>query len=147
VGMVSENDERLPRGPKGDKGEQGDPGKKGEQGTRLPRSQARAIVYLYVLNLIFVAVCFAGLVHYTDSNRAAVQHQQQAYEAGQRHEQAEQRAAGVAVERKLCTTFGELAANRPPPGNPNTNPSRGYDQRNHEILDEVGPDLQCGRLP
>jgi hypothetical protein len=138
--MVSENDERLPRGPKGDKGEPG------AQGARLPAGVARAIVYLSVVNVIFVAACFGGLVHYADSTRTALEHQQQAYEAGQRREQAEQRAAGVAVERKLCTTFGELAANRPPPGNPATNPSRGYDQRNHKILDEVGPDLQCGLL-
>lgn len=141
--MVTENDERLPRGPKGEKGEQGEQGK---QGARLPAGVARAIVYLSVLNLIFVAVCFGGLVHYADSTRTALLHQQQAYEADQRHEQAEQRADGAAVERKLCTTFGELAANQPPAGNPDTNPSRGYDQRNHKILDEVGPDLQCARL-
>jgi hypothetical protein len=145
--MVSENDERLPRGPRGEKGEQGAQGRQGKQGARLPVGVARAIVYLFIVNVIFVAACFGGLVHYADSTRTALLHQQQAYEAGQRHEQAEQRAAGVAVERKLCTTFGELAANRPPAGNPNTNPSRGYDQRNHKILDEVGPDLQCGRLP
>jgi hypothetical protein len=60
--------------------------------------------------------------------------------------QAEQKAAGAAVERKLCITFGKLAANEPPSGNPATNPSRKYDQVNHAILDELGPDLglKCG---
>ena len=66
------------------------------------------------------------------------------YEAGQRHEQATQREEGKIVIGKLCTTFGELAANKPPAGNPATNPSRRYDQDNHRILDNIGPDLGCG---
>lgn len=57
--MVSERDER--RGPKGDKGERGEQGK---AGTRMPARQARAVVYLFVLNVVFVALCFAGLAYY-----------------------------------------------------------------------------------
>ena len=47
------------------------------------------------------------------------------------------------LEQKLCTTFGKLAANKPPAGNPETNPSRAYEQRQAVILDELGADLGC----
>jgi hypothetical protein len=50
---------------------------------------------------------------------------------------------GIDVERKICTTLGHLAALRPPPGNPQTNPSRAYDQELHAALDGLGPDLGC----
>ena len=62
-------------------------------------------------------------------------------------EQAAQRAAGVILEQKLCTTFGKLAANKPPAGNPETNPSRAYEQRQAVILDELGTDLGCSTRP
>jgi hypothetical protein len=65
----------------------------------------------------------------------------------QRQTKATQAAAqktGAMVEQRLCSTLDLLAANEPPAGNPLTNPSRGYDQRNHEILSELGPDLGCG---
>jgi hypothetical protein len=54
------------RGEKGDKGDTGDTGKRGPQGIRglLSQRKARAVVYLFVLNLIFVGLCFFGLVHY-----------------------------------------------------------------------------------
>ena len=42
-----------------------------------------------------------------------------------------------------ATTFGKLAANKPPAGNPETNPSRAYEQRQAVILDELGADLGC----
>ena len=37
----------------------------------------------------------------------------------------------------------KLAANKPPAGNPETNPSRAYEQRQAVILDELGADLGC----
>lgn len=102
------------------------------------------MIVLVVVAFLLLGANLLFTAHYVNSTRAALLNQQQAYEAGQRRDQAEQRAAGVLVIRKLCTTFGELAANKPPAGNPNTNPSRGYDQRNHKILDGVGPDIGCG---
>lgn len=62
---------------------------------------------------------------------------QQAYV---RQQQASQRS-GAAIIKKVCVDFGELAANKPPPGNPKTNPSRRYDQTNHLILTGIGADL------
>ena len=57
--------------------------------------------------------------------------------------QAEQRAAGVILGDKLCSTFGTLAALKPPPGNPRTNPSRAYEQEEHAALVALGVDLGC----
>jgi hypothetical protein len=74
---------------------------------------------------------------------AVEQHEQAAQQRAQRREQAAQQAAGAALERKLCATLAKLAANRPPAGNPKTNPSRAYDQNNHAILAELGPDIGC----
>jgi hypothetical protein len=63
--------------------------------------------------------------------------------AAEQREQAEQQRAAQLLEEKLCTTLGRLEANKPPAGNPATNPSREYDQNNHAILDELGPDIGC----
>ena len=65
--------------------------------------------------------------------------------AQQRREQLAQRRAGEAVEHKICTTMAQLAALKPPPGNPDTNPSRAFDQSLHATLDGLGPDLGCGK--
>jgi type II secretory pathway pseudopilin PulG len=107
-------------------------------------NRRRSVISLVVVAFVLLGANFLFTAHYVNSTRAALLHQEQQYEAGQRQEQAQQRAAGALVIAKLCTTFGELAANKPPAGNPNTNPSRAYDQRNHEILDGVGPDIGCG---
>ena len=64
-------------------------------------------------------------------------------QAAQEREQAAQRRQGEAVERSLCTTLGHLAALKPPPGNPVTNPSRAFDDRLHATLDGLAPDLGC----
>jgi hypothetical protein len=96
----------------------------------------RAVVALLVLTLI---VGGGNLW----SGYAEAHSQARAVLAAEQHAQAEQQAAGAALERKLCTTFGKLAANRPPAGNPATNPSRAYDQNQHAILDQLGDDLGC----
>lgn len=69
----------------------------------------------------------------------------QSAQAAQQREQAAQRRAGEVVEHKICTTLGHLAALRPPPGNPKTNPSRAFDQQLHATLDGLAPDLGCGK--
>ena len=97
-------------------------------------SKHGAKAYITALVLALNGATYAGIVHQTDASQAS-QHQQQVAEA------AAQRKAGLLVEQKLCATFNRLAANKPPAGNPEKNPSRAYDQRNHAILDELGPDL------
>ena len=69
-----------------------------------------------------------------------------AYKASQAREQAEQHQASVAVEKKLCDTFGELAALQPPAGSATQNPSRAFEQNLHSRLVDLGVDLGC-RLP
>ena len=64
-------------------------------------------------------------------------------QAAQRHEQVLQQQAGVILGRKLCATFGALAALKPPPGDPKTNPSRAFEQQLHATLDQLGADLGC----
>ena len=56
---------------------------------------------------------------------------------------ASQQQQEQAVQEKLCTTFGELAALKPPAGSAAKYPGRGYDQSLHATLDELGTDLDC----
>ena len=109
--------EALYKGEKGDKGEKG--------ASRLPRGQARAIAYGVVLALLLNGAGLFWQAHQSSTSQAA------------------ERRSGQMLGRKLCQTFGELAANRPPAGNPATNPARAYDQRQHDILDQLGTDLGC----
>jgi len=60
-------------------------------------------------------------------------------------EQAAQQRQGAVLEAKLCTTLGRLAALAPPPGSPQANPSRSYDQQLHAVLAQLGPDVGCER--
>jgi hypothetical protein len=61
----------------------------------------------------------------------------------EQHVQAEQQAAGKVLGRRLCATFGALAALKPPPGNPTANPARAYEQEEHAALVQLGTDLGC----
>jgi hypothetical protein len=132
---MSEGDERLAvQGPQGRQGEQG---KRGEQGTAgLSRPVRRALVFMFALAVALAAAGLFWINHAVHDSQAATQ-------AAQHREQVMQQQAAAALERKLCTTFGKLAANKPPAGNPETNPSRAYDQDQHAILDQLGTDLGC----
>ena len=110
----------LVQGPKGEKGERGDKGP-----SRLPAQQARAVVILVVIAFLINGAGLFWQAHQSSASHTA------------------QQRSGQLLERKLCQTFGELAANRPPAGNPATNPARAYDQRQHDILDQLGTDLGC----
>jgi len=83
---------------------------------------------LIALSLIYLLLIGAGylLINHQASSELARQQQQ-----------------GRVVERKLCTTLGRLAALKPPPGNPQTNPSRAYLQRQHDVLAQLGGDVGC----
>ena len=131
--MTGEDSERL-TGPRGAQGNQGNRGEQGAAG--LSRSVRSALVFLFALSVALAGANLLWSAHEAKSTRTAIQ-------AQQHHDQVLQQQAGAALERKLCTTFGRLAANKPPSGNPATNPSRRYDQNNHAILDELGADLGC----
>lgn len=120
----------VQKGDPGAKGDKGDRGERGQQG--LPSAMRRAIVYLFV-----VALAMSGANLLWTSHEVNVGH------AAQVRDQAVQRKEGEVIERKLCTSFGSIAALKPPPGNPLTNPSRAYDQNLHSRLDGLGSDLGC----
>ena len=103
----------------------GERGERGEPGRRLPAGQARAIVYLFLVNTVLVVAGYLLL-------SSAVH-----------HEQAAQHAQAQIAERKLCTTLGRLAQLHPPAGSPRANPSRGYLQDLHSTLAQLGPDIGC----
>lgn len=67
-------------------------------------------------------------------------HGQQLYNQNQ----AAAKQQGAKIVHSVCLTFDRLAALKPPPGNPTTNPSREYDQELHNTLAQLGPDLECG---
>jgi len=59
-------------------------------------------------------------------------------------EQASQQRQGEQLEQRLCTTLQREAALKPPAGSPAGNPSRAYEQAQHAILAQLGPDIGCG---
>jgi hypothetical protein len=124
---MSEDGGRIPAGPRGQQGERGERGERG-----LSRLQGRAVVVLFLLAVFPGAAGWFWWVHQADVNAAA-----------QRQEQLSQQRQGELLEDKLCTTFGKLASLKPPAGNPATNPSRAFDQNQHALLVQLGPDLGC----
>lgn len=106
------------RGPRGEQGAQGEPGS-------LSRPLRRALVYLFATAVALALAALVAVFYEQDAARAAQQKQ------------------GEMVETKLCTTLGRLSELQPPPGNPVTNPSRAFDQKLHDTLSQLGPDLGC----
>lgn len=109
---------------------------------RLPERFRRApLLYSFVF-LMVLALALSGLAYLTSvshANSLLAQLKQQ-----QRQEQASQQHQGAVLEQRLCTTLAEQAANEPPPGNAAGNPSRAWEQREHAILAQLGPDVGCG---
>jgi hypothetical protein len=133
--VSQERAERLARGPKGETGSQGEPGQAG-----LSRSLRQSLAFMFVFAVALSVLALFWINHEVHVGQAADR-------AAYTQEQAAARRAAETLERKLCKTFGELAANQPPAGNPATNPSRRYDQDNHAILAQISPDLDCPGQP
>lgn len=125
---MKEQDERMAvQGPAGPQGKQGEQGKTG-----LSIPVRRAFVFLFALCLLLNGVNFLWSAR-----------QQHGYEASlQASHAAHQRADQLMVD-KLCLTFGELGALKPPAGDPAKNPARGYDQELHATLIQLGTDVGC----
>lgn len=92
---------------------------------KLPSKRARSTAYLVALIVALNGAGYSWIQHSHDEQQAAQQRQ------------------GLVLERKLCGSFGKLAALQPPPGNPQTNPSRAYLQEEHAALVGLGQDLGC----
>lgn len=91
-----------------------------------------AIVFLFALSLLLAGANLLWTAHEVNQSGRA-----------QAREQAAQRRQGQVLERRLCTTLGQLASLRPPAGNPASNPSRAYEDAMHKTLSQVGPDIGC----
>ena len=125
-------DRRGEKGDAGPPGEKGERGEKGDSGRALPRPVRRAVVYLCLLAFVLSGANLFWSSHEAHVNQAANQ-----------AEQAAERRQGEHILNRVCGAFAELAANKPPPGNPRANPSRAYEQKNHTILGQMGTDLGC----
>lgn len=122
----------------------GERGERGERGEGMTSGARRAVVILFALTLAIGAANLFWTAHETNAAWAA-QHQEQAAQQRQAAaQQAAQRRQSAVFEAKLCTTLERLAALSPPPGNPASNPARGFDQQQHAILAQLGPDVGCG---
>jgi type II secretory pathway pseudopilin PulG len=107
---------------------------------------------------LFIAICLALVIILGGGNLVAtflqnhqvarqLQSQQQQFErqlqAQQRQQAAQQRKISLEIDSKLCTSFGKLAALKPPGGAAASNPSRLYEQKQHDILAGLGTDIGC----
>jgi len=105
--------------------------------------ERRAFVALAALALIVAAASLFWNAHQVSTDNA---HWHQALAAQQRQaaeQQAAQERQGAVIEQRLCTSLGKLAALKPPAGNPAVNPARGFDQQEHAVLAQLGPDVGC----
>lgn len=57
--------------------------------------------------------------------------------------QVKQVRQGLVIEARLCHTLNALAGLQPPAGSAATNPSRAYEQAQHQILASLSPDIGC----
>lgn len=95
------------------RGEKGDKGERGKPGPRLPPGVARALVLLFVLNLLLLAAVFFGLIHYVRAGDA-----------------------------DRCTTLEEVVA-IPVPRPVAHNPSREWESKFEAIEAKRGRQLGC----
>jgi hypothetical protein len=110
----------------GSKGDKGDRGERGRRGEGMATGTRRAIVMLLVLTVALSGLALLAAVGYYHRSEGAQQRQ------------------GEQLEQKLCTSLAKLAALKPPGGSPASNPSRAFEQQQHAVLAQLGPDLGCG---
>ncbi len=105
----------------------------------------RALAVLVALVLVVGAGNLLATRQYLDSYKAGQAREQAAQQVVQRREQAVSRAAGVLIEQKLCLDLGTMSGIPAPPGNPQANPSRAYEQAEHRAWLGLYDGLGCGR--
>lgn len=154
-GDPQENFERMtspPRGAKGETGEAGERGTQGERGERGLSWRVRwSIVVLFVINFLGAGGNLLWTAYEVSSATTAQQNQQASQQRQAAAEQAAQQRAGAEIVGKLCTSLAPLAGLaqlKPPAGNPDTNPSRAFEQQlviKLTPLAQLAPDLGCGK--
>lgn len=85
------------------------------------------IASIFALFLVLVAIGGAYLVTQDQINSNKAQQEQQS----------------VQFEAHLCQTLNTLKAEKPPAGDPSTNPSRAFDQQQHDALAQLAADIGC----
>ena len=110
-------------------------GSAGQPGVVTGKRDRRALPVLPVL-LVLVFLVGGG-------NLLASWQQVQSFKDQLRQQQLAQQKAAAKEIGELCATFGKVAELKPPAGNPQTNPSRAFDQEEHADLAGVVPDLGC----
>lgn len=98
--------------------------------TRLVRYRSAVIVVAIVVGL-------------SGGNLLWSARQQHGYQASVHRSHVLRVKGEQAVIDKLCLTFHRLSALKPPPGDPAKNPSRAYEQEQHDTLVQLGTDLGC----
>lgn len=91
---------------------------------RITRGALYSIIVLFVVVLIEAGAGLLWTAHEVNANNAARARQ------------------GAQVEAKLCHDIGTMAAIQPPAGSADTNPSRAYEQAEHQawmgLLNDIG---------
>lgn len=106
----------------------------GAQGRQSsPISLAVVTSVVSVLMVIFFGLAVAGSYALT-IHSVGVQRQQE-------------RAQGIQELRAICHTLDSLASLKPPAGDAKQHASRAYEQRFHDTIIQLRPDLGCQRLP
>ena len=105
------------------------------RGTVLARRTLRSVAVLVLLALLVTGI-----------NLLWTAHEVRAFSSSQQQQSTAQQQQGQAIEKKLCTTLGRLAALKPPAGAPAKNPSRAFEDDMHATLSQLGPDIGCKGL-
>lgn len=102
----------------------------------LPGDVSRGAKLWLALLLVLVLIIGAG-------NLWATYAEVNSFKAQFAAQQRVQQELGKQEVGKLCSTFGHLAALKPPAGDAAANPSRAYEQQLHSILSGVVVDIGC----
>jgi type II secretory pathway pseudopilin PulG len=115
----------------------------------MPSVVSMRLFIAICLVLVFVTTGAALVAQYLENHSFSrqLQSQQQQFErqlqAQQQQQAAQQRKISLEIDGKLCTSFGRLAALKPPGGATAGNPSRLYELNLHNILAGLGTDIGC----
>ena len=120
-------------------GQPGPKGDKGERGEGISRGARLAVIFLFVVALALSAANAVFTAHYVNTTQAGFKHQQAAQQAIQRH-------AGLLIEQKLCQDVGTMSRIVPPAGSASANPSRAYEQAEHQAWAGLYADIGCKEL-
>lgn len=114
---------------------------------RVTRDITRGAKLWIVLLLILVLLVGAGNLWATFDQNQATKSQFAAQNQSTQHKFADQQAAqqkiAQAEVQALCKDIGTMAAIQPPSGSPQSNPSRAYEQAEHNAWTGLFTSIRC----